>query len=101
MRVLSFLVVPAVIIAFPFAAQAAEPAPAPLAAAVCANCHGTEGRNEGAIPAIAGKPAFLIAGKLRDFKADKVANATVMPRLVKGLTDAEIDTVAQYFANLR
>lgn len=99
MRALSFLVVPAVLIAFPLAAPAAEPAP--LAAAVCANCHGTEGRKEGAIPAIAGKPAFLIAGKLRDFKADKVANATVMPRLVKGLTEAEIDTVAQYFANLR
>lgn len=101
MRALSFLVIPAVIIAFPLAAPAAEPAPAPLAAAVCANCHGTEGRNEGAIPAIAGKPAFLIAGKLRDFKADKVANATVMPRLVKGLTEAEIDTVAQYFSGLR
>lgn len=101
MRALTFLAVQAVIFAFPLAAPAAEPAPTPLAAAVCANCHGTEGRNEGAIPAIAGKPAFLIAGKLRDFKADKVANATVMPRLVKGLTEAEIDTVAQYFANLR
>ncbi|WP_052004301.1 c-type cytochrome [Paramagnetospirillum caucaseum] len=99
MRILPILVILGVVVAHPVTARAAEPAP--LAAAVCANCHGTEGRNEGAIPAIAGKPAFLIAGKLRDFKADKVANATVMPRLTKGLTEAEIDTVAQYFANLR
>lgn len=99
MRVLPILAFVGVVLALPPAIGAAEPGP--LAAAVCANCHGTEGRNEGAIPAIAGKPAFLIAGKLRDFKADKVANATVMPRLVKGLTEAEIDTVAQYFANLR
>lgn len=88
------------LLAMPAAAFAAETC-LPGAAAVCANCHGTEGRNEGLIPAIAGKPAFLIAGKLRDFKADRVANATVMPRLVKGMTEAEIDTVAQYFAELR
>lgn len=98
MRVLPILAVVGVVLTSPPAVMAAEPAP--LAAAVCANCHGTEGRNEGAIPAIAGKSAVLIAGKLRDFKADKVANATVMPRLVKGLTEAEIDVVAQYFANL-
>lgn len=73
----------------------------PAAAAVCANCHGIEGRREGPIPAIAGKPALLLASKLRDFKADKVANATVMPRLVKGLTEAEIDQVAAYFSALR
>jgi sulfide dehydrogenase cytochrome subunit len=99
MRMLSILAGLAVVVVLPSVSWAADTAP--LAAAVCANCHGTEGRNEGAIPAIAGKPAFLIAGKLRDFKADKVANATVMPRLIKGLTEAEIDTVAQYFANLR
>jgi len=73
----------------------------PAAAAVCANCHGTDGRRDGPIPAIAGKSALLLAGKLRDFKADKVANATVMPRLVKGLTEAEIDQVAAYFSALR
>ena len=99
MRVMWILSVLAVLAIPATESRAADPAP--LAAAVCANCHGTEGRNEGAIPAIAGKPAFLIAGKLRDFKADKVANATVMPRLIKGLTEAEIDSVAQYFANLR
>ena len=73
----------------------------PAAAAVCANCHGTDGRRDGPIPAIAGKPVLLLAGKLRDFKADRVANATVMPRLVKGLSEAEIDQVAAYFSSLR
>jgi sulfide dehydrogenase cytochrome subunit len=89
------------VLAASLAAGAAQSAELPAAAAVCANCHGTDGRKDGPIPAIAGKPAILIAGKLREFKADKVANATVMPRLVKGLTEAEIDTVATYFAAIR
>jgi len=89
------------VLAVSLAAGAAHATELPAAAAVCANCHGTDGRKDGPIPAIAGKPAFLIAGKLREFKADKVANATVMPRLVKGLTEAEIDAVAAYFAAIR
>ncbi|OAN51250.1 hypothetical protein A6A04_16465 [Paramagnetospirillum marisnigri] len=79
----------------------AEPLSLPAAAAVCANCHGTDGRIDGPIPAIAGKPATVIASRLRDFKADRVSGATVMPRLVKGLTEAEIDQVARYFADIR
>jgi sulfide dehydrogenase cytochrome subunit len=70
-------------------------------AAVCANCHGTDGRNQGAIPAIAGRPARLLGDKLRQFRVDSVSDATVMPRLVKGLSEAEIDQVAAYFAAVR
>jgi len=95
------LPLPLAILAATLAVGTAHAADLPPAAAVCANCHGTDGRKDGPIPAIAGKPAVLIASKLRDFKADKVANATVMPRLVKGLTEAEIDTVATYFAAIR
>jgi len=71
----------------------------PAVAAACVSCHRTESR-DGPIPAIAGKPAPLLASKLRDFKADKVPNATVMPRLVKGLTEDQIDQIAAYFAAL-
>ncbi|SEH61678.1 c-type cytochrome [Magnetospirillum fulvum] len=95
------LLLPLAILAATLAVGTAHAADLPAAAAVCANCHGTDGRKDGPIPAIAGKPAVLIASKLRDFKADKIANATVMPRLVKGLTEAEIDTVATYFAAIR
>ena len=75
--------------------------PTPGAALICAECHGTEGRQGGVIPGIASRPAAIIAGKLRDYRADKVADATVMPRLAKGLTDEEIDSVALYFSQLR
>jgi Cytochrome c553 len=73
----------------------------PAAAAFCANCHGTEGRQSGAIPAIASRPQALIAAQLRDYRSDKTPQATVMPRLIKGLTDQEIDAVAKYFSELR
>ena len=75
--------------------------PLPAAAAVCANCHGTDGRRQGAIPAIAGRPAALLLESLRQFRADKAADATVMPRLIKGLTEEELSVVATYFAAIR
>jgi sulfide dehydrogenase cytochrome subunit len=73
----------------------------PPAAAFCANCHGTDGRLTGPIPALAGRPADVLLAKLAEFKQDKAAQATVMPRLVKGLTDAELEAAAQYFSKLR
>lgn len=75
--------------------------PLPGVAAICANCHGTEGRKAGDIPPIAGLPAKIIVGKLNDYRADKVPGATVMPRLVKGLTDEDIQAVAAYFSRLQ
>jgi len=75
--------------------------PLPAAAAVCANCHGTDGRQQGAIPAIAGRPAALLLDRLQQFRADKAADATVMPRLIKGLTEDELTVVATYFAAIR
>jgi sulfide dehydrogenase cytochrome subunit len=83
--------------ALPAAAQTSLP---PVAA-FCANCHGTDGRLTGPIPALAGRPADLLLAKLVEFKQDKVAQATVMPRLVKGLTDGELQVAAQYFSKLR
>lgn len=77
------------------------PPPLPAAAAPCANCHGTDGHRQGAIPAIAGRPAPLLAGTLRQYRSDSVPDATVMPRLIKGLTDAEIDQIAAYFSAIR
>jgi len=73
----------------------------PPAAAPCANCHGTDGLGQGAIPAIGGRPAEVLAQKLREYRGDQPpADATVMPRLIKGLSETEIDTVAQYFSTV-
>jgi sulfide dehydrogenase cytochrome subunit len=71
-------------------------------AATCANCHGTDGRTtEGsAIPALAGMPKAYMVLQMKAFK-DGTRPATVMHQITKGLTDAQIDSVAAYYANLK
>lgn len=66
----------------------------------CANCHGTEGRLAGVIPAIAHRPAGVLEAQLLAFKRDQEPRATVMDRIAKGYTDDELRALAQYFANL-
>ncbi len=65
----------------------------------CANCHGTDGRSQTVIPNLAGQPEDQLRQKLYDFKSDTPpANTTVMNRLVKALSDEQLDALANYFA---
>ncbi len=68
-------------------------------AAMCANCHGTEGRTvEGSsIPALAGMPKDYMVLQMKAFK-EGTRPATVMHQLSKGLSDAQILTIASYYA---
>lgn len=68
-------------------------------AAMCANCHGTEGRTiEGsAVPSLAGMPKDYHVQQMQAFK-NGTRPATVMHQITKGLTDAQIDTIASYYA---
>ena len=68
-------------------------------AAMCANCHGTEGRTiEGSsIPSLAGMPKDYMVLQMKAFK-EGTRPATVMHQLSKGLTDAQIQTIASYYA---
>jgi cytochrome c553 len=68
-------------------------------AAMCANCHGTEGRTvEGsAIPSLVGMPKDYHVLQMQAFK-NGTRPATVMHQITKGLTDAQIDTIATYYA---
>ena len=68
-------------------------------AATCANCHGTNGK------AVEGSSLVSIAGLDRDYivaqmKAFKTGTrpATIMHQLSKGYSDAQIETLATYFA---
>ena len=68
-------------------------------AATCANCHGTDGR---ALPgsnlaSIAGMDRSYLSAQLRAFKSG-ARPATVMHQISKGYSDAQIDTLAAYFA---
>jgi sulfide dehydrogenase cytochrome subunit len=67
----------------------------------CANCHGTDGRSRGQIPSIAGRPETVLRAQLRDFKAGKIPNATVMTRLSTGYSDEQLDALARYFSSIK
>lgn len=69
-------------------------------AATCAACHGTEGRDQGAIPAIAGRGAETLYRALIEFKTGQRPAATVMPQHAKGYSDEELRRLADYFAAL-
>ncbi len=70
-------------------------------AATCAGCHGTDGHVAAgsAMRALAGLQAAYTAEQMRAFKTD-VRPGTVMPQLAKGYTEAQIDALAAYFAQV-
>ena len=71
-------------------------------AAMCANCHGTDGRTTdgSAIPALVGMPKDYMIRQLKAFK-DGSRPATVMHQITKGLTEAQIETISNYYASLK
>jgi sulfide dehydrogenase cytochrome subunit len=68
-------------------------------AATCANCHGTQGQAvpNAAVPGLAGMPAGYLVEQMKAFKAG-TRPATVMHQLAKGFSDAQIDSIAAYYA---
>jgi sulfide dehydrogenase cytochrome subunit len=84
-------------LATPAAAQRARTPPIALS---CAGCHGANGTGQGSIPAIAGydRPTFLQTWAA--FRANE-RPATIMNRIARGYTDAEVAQLAEYFATLR
>ena len=68
-------------------------------AATCANCHGTQGQAvpNASVPGLAGLPSSYIVEQMKAFKAG-ARPATVMHQLAKGYSDAQIESLAAYFA---
>jgi len=64
----------------------------------CAGCHGIHGEGRGALPPISGQPLGVLEKALRDFKSGQ-RTATVMQRITKGYSDAELGRLARYFAD--
>ncbi len=81
-------------------ADTVSPERAEMLAGSCANCHGTEGRLSGAVPALAGRPASTLETMLLSFKHEDNANVTVMDRIAQGYSDAELAALADYFADI-
>jgi sulfide dehydrogenase cytochrome subunit len=89
----------AILVAFLLAGRAAA-GPAPLAAEGCIGCHGPRGEGMAAIARIAGRDAGELEAILRAYRADE-RPGTIMPRIARGYSDAEIAAVAAYFAAIR
>ena len=66
-------------------------------AASCAACHGTQGKSNSAIPAIAGQDKQALLAKLKAYKRDQLT-ATVMHQHAKGYSDAELERLADFFS---
>ena len=66
-------------------------------AATCANCHGTAGKAQGAVPPLAGQSKTDLVQKMNDFRDGK-RQATIMHQLAKGYTPEQIDLIAGWFA---
>jgi len=68
-------------------------------AATCANCHGTNGKavDGSSVVSIAGLDKAYLVAQMKAFKAG-TRPATIMHQLSKGYSDAQIETLAIYFA---
>lgn len=66
-------------------------------AASCAACHGTDGNSVGGTPVLAGLQPEYFTTQMLAFRAGSLPS-TVMYRHARGLTEAEIHQLADYFA---
>lgn len=88
------LISAAALIAVALTSPAAAQAPnAALVAANCAVCHGQGGGGAGDVPSLAKSSAAQIAENMRAMRDGKKPS-TIMSRIAKGYTDAQIDAVA-------
>ena len=70
----------------------------PPKAAVCAACHGPQGKStQAAFPILAGQTSRYMVLQLRDFQAGRRTNALMSP-MVAGMTRDEMQELSDYFA---
>lgn len=84
----------------PLAAGAADEHPGRALAANCTGCHGTQGRSIGGMPTLAGLDRSYLLNAMSEFKAGDRA-ATIMHQHARGYTDAQLESIADYFAAQR
>ncbi|WP_418316940.1 c-type cytochrome [Piscinibacter sakaiensis] len=73
---------------------------AQLLAAGCTGCHGTNGHAQSGGLVLAGMDRAYFIAQMKAFKSGQ-RPATVMHQLAKGYGDAEIETMASFFASQR
>jgi cytochrome c553 len=73
------------------AAEAASP-DGPFGAMSCSGCHAIARGVDTAVPRLFGRPAAELAAAMRDFQRGERA-PTVMGRIAKGFSDAEMEAI--------
>jgi len=63
----------------------------------CAGCHGTNGVSSGPAPTIAGLSAPYFTDVMKGYRSGDI-RATIMTRIAKGYSDADLDAMAKFFA---
>lgn len=76
----------------------AAPPNAQMLSYACAGCHGTNGGSAGpSMPSLASQSKTAIVDAMKKFRSGE-RTSTVMGRLAKGYTDAEIDAMGEFFS---
>jgi cytochrome c553 len=83
----------------PVSAGKFEPLNAAGLADACTICHGVNGYSAGGIPSIGGLERARLIGELKAFRAGE-GDPTVMSRIARGYSDAEIEALADYFGSV-
>ena len=78
-------------------ASAAEP---PLGAASCSGCHAARAGVDTVVPPLKGRKAADIVEAMKAFRAGE-RGPTVMDRIAKGYTDAEVQAIAAWYEQQR
>jgi len=82
-------------------ASAADIAAGKAKTAMCAGCHGVKGISMAPVnPNLAGQKALYLAMQLKAFRSGDRKNPTMNP-MAKGLSDADIENIAAYYASLK
>jgi cytochrome subunit of sulfide dehydrogenase len=77
------------------ATATAAPLVPPPGGASCSGCHAADAKIETRVPRIAGRPPAEIVASMEAFRSGQQP-ATVMDRIAKGFTDAEIRAIADW-----
>lgn len=81
--------------------MAADAAAGKAKAATCIACHGAEGVSVNPMwPNLAGQKDMYLVKQMKAFR-DGTRNDPVMAPMAKGLSDADIDNLAAYYAGLK
>jgi cytochrome subunit of sulfide dehydrogenase len=86
----------AVVVASIASAFAASPEP-PAGAASCSGCHAANPAANTPVPRLAGRNAVEIVTQMQAFRSG-AQPSTVMDRIAKGYSDAEIAAIAAWYA---